>query len=138
MIELALVNLGADINSISYETWEHIGKPPMEKSSIIVDTLSGQTNPVEGCLDLEVFIGATNVCERLFVMKPRMMETSVILGQPWQRHYNGVPNWKQDGINFETEKAKFFTPFYKEYFSVSEHASETTVSRNLTKRKHNQ
>ena len=92
MNELALVDTGADINAISYETWEHIGKPPMEKLVITVDTVSGQTNPVEGCLDLEVFIGATNVCERFFVMKPRMMETSVILGQPWQRRYSGVPN----------------------------------------------
>ena len=92
MRELALVDSRANINAISYETWEHIGKPPMEKSVIIIDTVSGQTNSVEGCLDLEVFIGATNVCERFFVMKPGMMETSVILGQPWQRRYNGVPN----------------------------------------------
>ena len=82
MTELALVDTGADINAISYKTWEHIGKPPMEKSVVTVDTMSGQTNLVEGCLELEVFIGATNVCERFFVMKPGMMETSVILGQP--------------------------------------------------------
>ena len=81
--ELALVDTGADINAISYETWEHIGKPPINQSGISVETMSGQTNPVEGGLDLEVFIGATNVCERFFVMKPGMMETSVILGQPW-------------------------------------------------------
>ena len=69
---------------------------------------------MEGYLELEVFIGATNVCERFFVMKPRMMETTVILGQPWQRRYNGVPNWKQEGIYFEIEEAKFFTAFYDE------------------------
>ena len=28
MTELALVDTGADINAISYETWEHVGKPP--------------------------------------------------------------------------------------------------------------
>ena len=26
-IELALVDIGADINAISYETWETLGKP---------------------------------------------------------------------------------------------------------------
>ena len=41
MTELALVDTGADINAISYETWEHIGKPPMEQSGISVDTTSG-------------------------------------------------------------------------------------------------
>ena len=39
MTELALVDSRANINAISYETWEHIGKPPMEKSAIIVDTV---------------------------------------------------------------------------------------------------
>ena len=92
MTELAIVDTGADINAISYETWEHIGKPPINQSGILVDTVSGQTNPVEGGIDLEVFIGDTNVCERFFVMKPGMMETLVILGQPWQRRYNGGPN----------------------------------------------
>ena len=85
MTELALVDTRADINAINYENWEHIGEPSMEKLGILVDTMSRQTNPVEGSLDLEVFIGTTNVCERFFVMKPGMMKTSVILGQPWQR-----------------------------------------------------
>ena len=121
----------ADINAISYETWEHIGKPPINQTGISVETMSGQTNPVEGGLDLEVFIGATNVCERFFVMKPGMMETSVILGQPWQRRYNGVPNWRQEGINFETTEAKFFTPFYDDSLSVLDHSSETNNIKDL-------
>ena len=41
MTELALVDSGADVNAISYETWEHIGKPPMEKSVITFDTVLG-------------------------------------------------------------------------------------------------
>ena len=125
MTELALVDTGADINAISYETCEHVDKPPMEQSGISVDTVSGKTNPVEGGLDLEIFIGDTSVCESFFVMKPGMMETSVILGQPWQRRYNGVPNWRQEGINLETTEAKFFTPFYDDSLSVLEHSSET-------------
>ena len=39
MTELALVDIGAGINAISYENWEHISKPPMEKSIITVDTM---------------------------------------------------------------------------------------------------
>ena len=39
MTELALVDSRADTNAINYETWEHIGKPPMEESTIIVDTV---------------------------------------------------------------------------------------------------
>ena len=123
--KLALVDTGADVNAISYETWEIIGKPTLEKSSIIIDTMSGQTNVVEGCLNLDVFIGTTDVHKRFFVMKPGQKNTPFILGQPWQRQYNGVPNWKQEGINFETKEAKFFTPFFDENSSASDHARET-------------
>ena len=90
--KLALVDTAADINAISYETWEIIGKPTLDRSFIIVDTVSGQTNVVKGCLNLDVFIGTTEVHERFFVMKPGQMNTPIILGQPWQRQYNGVPN----------------------------------------------
>ena len=104
---------------------EIIGKPTLERSSIIVDTVSRQTNVVEGCLNLDVFIGTTEVHERFFVMKPCQMNTPIILGQPWQCQYNGVPNWKQEGINFESEEAKFFTLFFDETSLASDQASET-------------
>ena len=38
----------------------------------------------------------------------------VILGQPWQRAYNGVPNRRREGINFEYDQAILFTPFLSE------------------------
>ena len=38
----------------------------------------------------------------------------VILGQPWQRTYNGVPNWRREGINYEYDHARLFTPFLSE------------------------
>ena len=44
-------------------------------------------------------------------MKARKPTLSVILGQPWQRTYNGVLNWKWEGINFEVKGAQLFTPF---------------------------
>lgn len=43
----------------------------------------------------------------------------VIVGQPWQHTYNGTPNWKKEGINFETENSKFFMPFLgEEYYML--------------------
>ena len=63
--ELALVDTSADINALSYETWALIGKPN-EPSSIIIDIVSGQTNAVEGCLNMNVFIGTTDVHKKFF------------------------------------------------------------------------
>ena len=64
-------------------------------------------------MDLPIYIGNTNVHHRFYVMKPGKANTPVILVQPWQRTYNGVPNWRREGINFEYDQARLFTPFLK-------------------------
>ena len=48
----------------------------------------------------------------------------VILGQPWQRTYKGVPNWRREGINFEYDHARFFTPFLKDEDFATDTESE--------------
>ncbi len=103
--EIALFDTGADLNALSYESWEAVGRPKLIPSTTTIDTFVGDSNPVEGYLDLPVHIGNINVHHRFYVMKPRKLTSSVILGQPWQRTYNGVLNWKWEGINFEVAGA---------------------------------
>ncbi|KAI5079972.1 hypothetical protein GOP47_0005451 [Adiantum capillus-veneris] len=74
----ALVDSGADLNIINHDTWISL----MEQIDL-VDT------------KVEVSTFADD--------KKGRMITPVILGTPWQRTYNGVPNWKQQGINFYPE-----------------------------------
>ena len=47
-------------------------------------------------------------------MNPGKLTSPVILCQPWQRTYNGIPNWRREGINFEIDNARLFTPFMDE------------------------
>ena len=100
--DLALLDTGVDVNVLSYETWESFGKQELASSSKSIDLLKGNSM-VQGCLNLNVFIGNTDVHERFYVLKPGHLETPIILGQPWQRRYNGVPKWRKDGVNFEVE-----------------------------------
>ena len=58
------------MNSLSYEAWEQINKPTLYKSATTLTSFVGETNPVEGYLDLPLFIGNTNVHHRFYVMKP--------------------------------------------------------------------
>lgn len=81
------------------------------ESTSTLTSFAGETNPIEGYLDLPLFIGNTNVQHRFYVMKPGKVLTPVILGQPWQQTYNGVPNWRREGVNFEYDNARLFTPF---------------------------
>ena len=106
-----------------------MGKPKLKQSTITIDTINGQTTTVEGCLELNVFIGTTDVHADFYLMKPGKMITPVILGQPWQRHYNGVPNWKQEGLNFETDEVEFFTPFFNDDTFVNDQQSESESTK---------
>ena len=109
--KIALFDMGADLNALSFESWETVGKPKLIPSTTTIDTFLGDSNPVEGYLDLPVLIGNINVHHRFYVMKPGKLTSSNILGQPWQRTYNGVMSWKREGINFEVDKVKLLSPY---------------------------
>ena len=83
--QCALVDTGADLNSMSYETWAVLGKPELCASSTRIATYAGDYNQVEGILVLEVFVNDTNLAHKFYVMKPKRMVSPVILGQPWQQ-----------------------------------------------------
>lgn len=90
-----LFDTGANVNSLSYESWEVNGKPTLVLSTTILTSFVEESTPVEGYLDLRVFIGNTNVHHRFYVMKPGKLTSQIILGQPWQRTYNGISNWRR-------------------------------------------
>ena len=92
---------GADLNSMSYETWVVLGKPKLCASSTRIATYAGDYDQVEGILILLVFINDTNLAHKFYVMKPKRMVSPIILGQPWQRQYNCWVNWKKEGILYE-------------------------------------
>ena len=78
----AVVDTGADLNSISYETWKILGKPELSRSSTRISTYAGDYDQVKGILILLVFIHNTNLAHKFYVMKPKQM---VLPMQPWQR-----------------------------------------------------
>lgn len=131
-IELASFNTGADLNALSYELWVTIGKPMVTPSTTTIDSFAGDSNPIEGYLDLQIFIGNTNVGHRFYVLKPRKLALSVILDQPWQQMYNGVPNWQREGINFEIDGDPLFTPFLGEDFYPSESHTHNEMEEALS------
>ena len=98
---ICTIRHSTDVNSLSYEVRDRLGKPTLCESKTTLTSFSKDTNPVEGYLDLPIFIGNTNVHHRFYVMKLGKANMLVTLGQPWQRTYNGIPNWRREGINFE-------------------------------------
>ena len=77
--------MGTDLNSMSYETWEIIGKPKLCASSTRIATYAGDYDQVEGILILPIFISETNLAHKFYVMKPKRMVLPIIFGQPWQQ-----------------------------------------------------
>ena len=109
----ALIDSGADLNSLSYDTWDSIGQPPLTHSKTRVGTFAGDHSTVAGLIELPLFIGSSNsnLVHKFYVMKPGTMLTPVILGQPWQRKYNCRPDWKREGVLFTAENTEVFEPF---------------------------
>ena len=122
--EIALIDTGADINALNHETWESLGKPTLNPCNLTINTISGSNITVEGMIKLPVFIGTTDVHAEFVVMKTGTLDTPVILGQPWQRTYNGATNWREEGINFEVDENKYFTPFFNEETSSQSDSTE--------------
>ena len=92
--ELALIDTGVDVNAISYKTWDSLGQPQFKHSTLAIDAIMRQSTLVEGELELPIFIGTTDVHAYFVAMKLGVMDALIILGQPWQRQYNAVPNWR--------------------------------------------
>jgi hypothetical protein len=109
----ALIDSRADLNSLSYDTWDNIGQPPLTYSKTQVGTFVGDHSTVVGLIELPLFIGKcnSNLVHKFYVMKPGTMLTPVILGQPWQRKYNCRPDWKREGVLFTAKNMKVFEPF---------------------------
>ena len=101
-----------------------MSKPKLTKSIVTIDTIPRQTTSIKGSLDVNVFIGTIDVHAKFLVLKLGAMVTPIILGQPWKRQYNGIPNWKQEGLNFETKIAKYFTPFFNNDSSNQDQQSD--------------
>jgi hypothetical protein len=54
--QYALMDSDADINSLSYESWDDMGKPALTPSKTTVATFAGDYNSVEGYLELNFLL----------------------------------------------------------------------------------
>lgn len=123
------VDSGVDINSISYDIWESLdNKPLLLPTKLKVATFAGDYKGAEGYFDLTVFVNDIDVSHRFYVMKPGEMVHLVILGLPWQRTYNAIPQWKKDGLLFTTGEKEAFEPFLAEECYFDDTDSETEDS----------
>lgn len=128
---LALVDSGADINAINYETWTSLeNKPELETTKLKMTTFVGDKKGALGYCSLDLYIDETNVRHRFYVMKPGRMTAPILLGTPWQRVYNSAINWKEDGIDFVVNNKKMFEPFIPKECYTDETDSKDDTSDN--------
>ena len=130
--QYALMDTGADVNSLSYESWESMGNPTLEPSTITLASYTGDASSVEGYLDIQIYIHDTDVSHRFYVLRQGHGNTPVLLGLPWQRHYNGLPSWKKEGITYEVNDKEFFQPFMGAEFYTEEEAKESKSEKHLS------
>ena len=104
----------------SFETLE---ARPLAINATLMFSLTGTMSYFMGTLHLKMQVGLLSCLDDFFVMPPKSMVMSMILGTPWQRKYRALPHWDTNTIHFQQEGGYVSQPFVPagSIMSLSQH-----------------
>ena len=73
----------------------------MVPNNVLAQGITGHTKLFIGKVFLKLRIGQLNFSNQFYVMPPKAMILSIILGTPWQRKYKAVPDWETNSIGIK-------------------------------------
>ena len=76
----ALIDIGADINTISYALWVELGKPHLISNALTLTGFEEQHVTMLGKCRLPVYIFGHNCVQEFFVFPENASDTQMILG----------------------------------------------------------
>ena len=107
----ALIDTGADTNTISYDLWVNLGQPQLKATTLQVVSFFGQTTNLLGMCRLPVYVCGYN-CQHEFNVFPKdTTDTQIILGQPWQRTFECTLKWSKNAARISHKAQKLLIPF---------------------------
>ena len=109
--EVALVDSGACINVISHEFFSRLSDVHFEPEKRPIRSFTGQWSIFIGKVHLNIKIGDQDGSDTFYVMPPKGMITSIILGVPWQRKHQATINWATNSVHFTQDDGFISQPF---------------------------
>ena len=81
----ALVDSGAEVNTIPMEVYKQISQEPLESVQATISGITGNPVSVAGTTILQIQINGSSYPHKFFVLPERCSKQDINLGQPWQR-----------------------------------------------------
>ena len=108
---VALIDTGADVNTISYALWLEMGKPPLVQQELNLVGMAQEKVHMIGKCNLPIYVCGHKCSDTFFVFPKNVSSTQLILGQPWQRAFQCTIKWQKDAVKLMVKKQKILIPF---------------------------
>ena len=90
---LALIDMSADKNMMSHQTWCMLGKPNLESTTKFVQKSTNVFGDCLGIIEITLEISNHSETTKFFVMAPRNLQEQIILSQTWMAKHNCTIGW---------------------------------------------
>ena len=107
----ALVDSRSCYNVISYKFFETLEARPLAINETPMFNLTGTMSYFMGTMHLKMQVGLLSCLNDFFIMPPKSMVLSMIVGTPWERKYKALPHWDTNAIHFQQEDGYISQPF---------------------------
>ncbi|MDM1593500.1 retropepsin-like aspartic protease, partial [Escherichia coli] len=91
--KLALIDIGASHNLMSYETWAALEKPALNPTKAYVKAVNSTTTHCLGTCTMLFHIGNNPLEGKFYVMSAGTMEEELLLGRNWVNHNKCQIDW---------------------------------------------
>ena len=106
-----LVDSGSCYNVISLELFNTLANVELVPNNLPAQGITGHTRLFLGRSFLKLKVGQLICSDHFYVMPPKAMILSIILGTPWQRKYKVVPDWETNSIKIKLKDGYIRQPF---------------------------
>jgi len=83
--QIALVDTGANLNTLTFDTWEELGRSKLVNTKLAFSSYLGESSLAKGSFELPVFLNGLNLVHKFYIMLRGPMLSPIILGKTWQR-----------------------------------------------------
>ena len=108
---IALIDTGADTNTISYDFWDSLGQPHLKSTKLQVSGFFGQSTTLLGVCHLPMYVYGYNCHHEFNVFLKNILDTHIILGQPWQQSFDCTLKWCKNVACLVQKGEKLLIPF---------------------------
>ena len=103
---LALIDMSADKNMLSHQTWCKLGKPNLESTTKFVQKSANVFGDCLGAIEIILEISNHSEKAKFFIMAPGNLHEEVVLSRTWMAKRNCTIGWTHRQMSFlDTKQA---------------------------------